>query len=69
MIECEDYCVDIMTQSLAVQRALGSLNKLVLENHLQTHFAHAMRSDDTAAADQALRELTALYELHNIKGK
>ena len=37
MIENEDYCVDIITLSLAVQKSLGSLNKLLVENHLRTH--------------------------------
>ena len=38
-IESEDYCVDIITQSLAAQKALGSVNKLVAENHIKTHIA------------------------------
>ncbi|NCC20314.1 metal-sensitive transcriptional regulator, partial [Candidatus Saccharibacteria bacterium] len=29
MIENEAYCTDILTQSLAIQRALRSLNKLI----------------------------------------
>ena len=36
-IESEDYCVDIITQSLAIQKSLASLNKLLVENHLRTH--------------------------------
>ena len=37
MIENEDYCVDIITQTLAIQKSLRSLNKLLVENHLRTH--------------------------------
>lgn len=37
MIENEDYCMDIITQSRAIQRSLESLNRLILENHLRTH--------------------------------
>ena len=69
MIECEEYCVDIMTQSLAIQRALRSLNKLILENHMQTHLADAFRTGDKAQQDQALAELVKLYELHNVRGR
>lgn len=69
MIECEEYCVDIMTQSLAIQRALRSLNKLILENHMQTHLADAFRSGDMGQQDRALAELTKLYELHNVRGR
>jgi DNA-binding FrmR family transcriptional regulator len=40
MIENEEYCMDIITQSRAIQRSLESLNRLLLENHLQTHVTH-----------------------------
>jgi DNA-binding FrmR family transcriptional regulator len=69
MIDKEDYCIDIMTQSLAIQRSLRSLNKLILENHLQTHAAMAFSSQDTAAQEKALNELLNLYELSNVRGR
>jgi DNA-binding FrmR family transcriptional regulator len=69
MIENEDYCVDILTQSLAVQRSLRSLNKLILENHLQTHVAHDLASGDVKTKEKALKELLDLYELSNVRGK
>lgn len=37
MIENEDYCMDIIAQSRAIEKALESLNRLLLENHLRTH--------------------------------
>ena len=69
MIENEQYCVDIMTQSLAIQRALRSLNKLILENHLRTHAAGAIASADSDVQEKVLKELVDLYELHNVRGK
>lgn len=69
MIENEEYCVDILTQSLAVQRSLRSLNKLILENHLQTHVAHDLASSDTGVKEKALKELLDLYELSSVRGK
>jgi len=69
MISNEDYCVDILTQSLAVQRSLRSLNKLILENHLKTHAAEALASIDKASQQNALQELLNLYELNNVRGK
>ncbi len=60
------YCMDILTQSLAIQKSLASLNKLILENHLRTHIAHMMAQGDT---EKAVAELTQLYELNNIRGK
>jgi len=65
-IENDAYCMDILTQSLAIQKSLASLNKMVLENHLRTHVAHMMAHGDT---EKAVAELTQLYELNNIRGK
>lgn len=69
MITSEEYCVDILTQSLAIQRSLRSLNKLILENHLQTHAAAALASKKADEKSKALKELLALYELSNVRGK
>lgn len=67
MIENEDYCVDILTQGLAIQRSLGSLNKLVLENHLRTHVQEALKSGDNQ--EKLIEELLNLYNLSNVKTK
>lgn len=65
----EKYCMDILTQSLAIQKSLASLNKLILENHLRTHVAEALRSDKAGMHDAAIDELLKLYELNNIRSK
>ncbi len=36
MVANDDYCIDILTQSLAVQGALKETDALMLENHLNT---------------------------------
>jgi DNA-binding FrmR family transcriptional regulator len=69
MIEDEKYCMDILTQSLAIQKSLASLNKLILENHLRTHVSEMMQSEDEAMHEKALEELVQLYELHNVRSK
>ena len=68
-IENEVYCMDILTQSLAIQKSLASLNKLILENHLRTHVAHSLGSLDKTIRDEAIEEMLKLYELNNIRGK
>ena len=35
MVENNQYCIDVIHQSQAVQRALEEVDALVLENHLQ----------------------------------
>lgn len=69
MIENEDYCMDILTQSLAIQKSIGSLNKLILENHVRTHVKDNISSGTEEAQEQAIEELLGLYELSNIRSK
>jgi DNA-binding FrmR family transcriptional regulator len=68
MIENEDYCMDIITQSLAVQKSLGSLNKLMAENHIMTHISQMMSSGNPALISKAKEELSKIYELTNNRG-
>ena len=69
MIDKEEYCMDILAQSLAIQKSLSSLNKLVLENHIRTHIKHQLSSGKHGDSDKATEELLHLYELVNIRGK
>lgn len=69
MIENEDYCMDILTQSLAIQKSIGSLNKLILENHVRTHVKDSLSSGQDKVQEQAIEELLDLYELSNIRSK
>ena len=68
-IESEAYCMDILTQGLALQKSLASLNKLILENHLRTHVAHMFAEGGDKNHDKAVAELLSLYELNNIRSK
>jgi DNA-binding FrmR family transcriptional regulator len=66
MIDNEDYCMDIITQTLAIQKSLGSLNKLIVENHLRTHIPEKLSSADKKQQAEATQELLDIYELtHN----
>jgi len=69
MIENEDYCMDILTQSLAIQKSIGSLNKLILENHVRTHIKESLSSNSEEEQEKAVEELLALYELSNVRSK
>ena len=60
LIEQDAYCIDIITQTLAIQKSLNSLNKLVLENHLRTHVRTMFEQGDV---DKAVEELLVSYEL------
>lgn len=64
MIENEDYCVDIITQTLAIQKSLRSLNKLLVENHLRTHVTDMFEAGGEQR-DAAIAELLNVYEIEN----
>lgn len=68
MIDDERYCVYIMQQSIAMQKSLASLNKLLLENHIKTHLSHQLGSHDEKETAKAVQELINLYELNNVRG-
>ena len=36
MVEDQEYCIDIIHQSKAIQKALSEIDNLMLENHLNT---------------------------------
>lgn len=61
--------MDIITQSLAIQKSLSSLNKLLVENHLKTHVTQDMTSDDKKRTAKAIDEMVNLYELTHVRGK
>ena len=69
MIENEDYCMDILTQSLAIQKSIGSLNKLILENHIRTHIKEGLDSASETEQEKAIEELLSLYELSSLRSK
>ena len=58
MIEKDEYCVDILNQSLAIQNALKALDVVLFERHLNTHVTHQFKSGDKAA----VTELVGLFK-------
>ena len=58
-IEKEDYCTSLLHQSYSVQSSLKSLDKLLLENHLNSHVKHQMQ--DPKQQDKAIQELIEVY--------
>jgi DNA-binding FrmR family transcriptional regulator len=68
MIDNEEYCVDIITQSLAVQKSLRSLNKLLVENHLRTHVTDMFEAGGDER-EAAVSELLTVFELTNNRGQ
>lgn len=59
-LEDDRYCMDILDLSLSIQRALRSLDGLVIEGHLRTHVVEQMTGGET---DRAVGELLRLYKV------
>lgn len=57
MIEEDRYCVDILNQTSAVVSALRRVEDVVMQNHLNTCVADAMRSDDPALKQEKTTEI------------
>lgn len=54
MVEDERYCVDIITQVAAVQAALNSFNKVLLEHHIKSCVVDDIKSGDSDATVEEL---------------
>ena len=60
MIEDDAYCVDVLKQTYAVQRAIGKLEDVLLEGHLKSCVPEGFAE---GRADAVLAELGDLFEL------
>jgi CsoR family transcriptional regulator, copper-sensing transcriptional repressor len=50
MVMQDTYCIDVLTQSLAIKKSIESLNRLILENHLNTCVSNAMKNGNSKKA-------------------
>lgn len=62
MVEADAYCVEVVNQILAVQRALKKVSGLVLNQHLHSCVTHAIQEGDAAAKERVLAELMDVFE-------
>jgi DNA-binding FrmR family transcriptional regulator len=56
MVEDERYCPDVMKQVSAVQGSLEKVNRLLLENHVETCVMHAVAEGRTGQIVDELME-------------
>ena len=63
MVDEDAYCVDVIKQILAVQRALDKVSAIVLDGHLRTCVTTAIRGEDPAERERILSELAGLFEM------
>lgn len=58
MIEEDRYCIDVLRQTMAIEKALERVDALLLEGHLRTCVADAFRE---GRSDQTVKELAEIF--------
>lgn len=59
MVESGQYCIDVIHQSQAVQRALQEADSLTLENHLKTCVVDQIKNGET---DASIKEIMNVFK-------
>ena len=62
MIEEDAYCIDIIKQTQAVEKALDKLNALLLERHLNHCVTTAIRGNKPKERERVIKELLDVFE-------
>ena len=59
MVEDGEYCIDILNQSLAVQKALKKVDEKILEKHLKTCVKEAF---EKKKSKESIEEIIKIFE-------
>lgn len=60
MIEKDTYCIDVITQTSAVKKALSSVEDALMESHLSTCVVHQIQKGKEKTA---IGEILKVYQL------
>lgn len=63
MLERGVYCIDVITQTSAVKRALSSVEDAIMENHLNSCVVPQINKDKGA---KATKEILEVYRLKKV---
>jgi DNA-binding FrmR family transcriptional regulator len=61
MVDEQAYCIDILHQTLAIQRAIDKFNQDLLEGHLETCVTKALRGKSEPDRERVIRELLDVF--------
>lgn len=59
MVEKDTYCIEVLNQSLAVQKALKAIDSTIMEEHLGTCAIDQVKK---GKKDQFVKELVEIYK-------
>lgn len=54
MVEDQEYCIDILHQSQAIEKALKETDNLILENHLKTCVVDSLQKGKKEAISEVM---------------
>ncbi len=55
MIDNDEYCMDLLNQSLAIQSSLRSLDTVLFERHLTTHIKEQFKNEPEKATEELVK--------------
>ena len=62
MIDEDAYCIDIIKQTQAIEKALDKLNALLLERHMNHCVTTALRGNKPKERERVIKELLDVFE-------
>ncbi len=62
MVEKDEYCIDVLHQSQAIQAALKETDGVILENHLRTCVTDSIKEGNQ---EKAIREVMEVFKKKN----
>ena len=63
MLENDTYCVDVITQIMAVNGLLKSASDKMLKQHMRTCFLHGMKGHDHDHQNEMIQEVLNIVKL------
>lgn len=63
MMAEDAYCIDVIKQIQAVQAALNKVSASVLDEHLRSCLATAVRGEDPAERERVLKEVADVFDM------
>lgn len=62
MVENDQYCIDVLHQTQAIEAALKETDDVIMENHLKTCAAEAIQA---GRKDEAIKEVMEVFKKKN----
>ena len=67
MIKDDKYCIDVIKQNEAVMAAIKKVNRMILENHLNTCVTEAIKGKSEKERKKKIKELLEIFKNSNKK--